>query len=75
MSLVRPLDRYVFVEWMKIFVASAIGLPVLLVIIDLTDHLQQYLTRNIPAAELREERIQLVAPVAAAVRGRVASHP
>jgi lipopolysaccharide export system permease protein len=52
MSLVRPLDRYVFVEWMKIFVATAIGLPVLLVIIDLTDHLQQYLTRNIPAADI-----------------------
>lgn len=48
MRLVRPLDRYVFVEWMKIFCATAVGLPILLVIIDLTDHLQQYLTRNIP---------------------------
>ena len=27
MSLVRPLDRYVFTEWLKIFVATAVGLP------------------------------------------------
>ena len=30
MSLVRPLDKYVFVEWMKIFCSTAIGLPILL---------------------------------------------
>ena len=52
MTLVRPLDKYVFVEWMKIFCSTAIGLPILLVIIDLTDHLQTYLTRDIPRAEL-----------------------
>ncbi len=47
-----PLDRYVFFDWMKIFVATALGLPVLLVIIDLTDHLQAYLDRNIPRADI-----------------------
>jgi lipopolysaccharide export system permease protein len=52
MSLVRPLDRYVFLEWMKIFCSTAIGLPILLVIIDLTDHLQTYLTREIPRADI-----------------------
>ncbi|HET9013635.1 MAG TPA: LptF/LptG family permease [Gemmatimonadaceae bacterium] len=52
MSLVRPLDKYVFVEWMKIFCSTAVGLPILLVIIDLTDHLQTYLTRNIPRADI-----------------------
>ena len=50
--LVRPLDRYVFAEWMKIFVTTALGLPFLLVIIDLTDHLQTYLNRNIPRADI-----------------------
>jgi lipopolysaccharide export system permease protein len=50
--IVRPLDKYVFLEWMKIFISTAIGLPILLVIIDLTDHLQQYLTRNIPRADI-----------------------
>ena len=49
---VRPLDRYVFTEWSKIFLATALGLPFLLVIIDLTDHLQAYLDRNIPRADI-----------------------
>ena len=48
MRLVRPLDRYVFVEWVKIFLATALGLPILLVIIDLTDNLEKYLDRNLP---------------------------
>ena len=52
MSVVRPLDRYVFVEWMKIFLATAIGFPVLLVVIDLTDHLQKYLDQNLPRADI-----------------------
>ena len=52
MSMVRPLDKYVFLEWMKIFCSTAIGLPILLVIIDLTDHLQSYLTRDIPRADI-----------------------
>lgn len=52
MRLVRPLDRYVFVEWLKIFISTAIGLPILLVIIDLTDHLQTYLDRNLPRADI-----------------------
>ena len=47
-----PLDRYVLAEWMKIFLSTAIGLPILLVIIDLTDHLQTYLNRNIPRADI-----------------------
>jgi lipopolysaccharide export system permease protein len=51
-TFVRPLDKYVFIEWMKIFCSTAIGLPILLVIIDLTDHLQTYLTRNIPRADI-----------------------
>jgi len=52
MRLVRPLDRYVLAEWMKIFLTTALGLPILLVIIDLTDHLQTYLNRNIPPADI-----------------------
>jgi lipopolysaccharide export system permease protein len=50
--LVRPLDRYVFGEWLKIFCSTALGLPLLLIIIDLTDHLPQYLSRNLPRADI-----------------------
>jgi lipopolysaccharide export system permease protein len=52
MRLVRPLDRYVFVEWTKIFFATALGFPLLIVVIDLTDHLQSYLDRNLPRADI-----------------------
>ena len=48
MSIVRPLDRYVFLEWWKIFVSTALGFPLLLVVIDLTDNLNKYLSRNLP---------------------------
>jgi len=46
--LVRPLDRYVFVEFWKIFISTALGFPLLLVVIDLTDNLNKYLSRNLP---------------------------
>jgi lipopolysaccharide export system permease protein len=52
MRLARPLDRYIFGEWLKIYISTALGLPLLLVIIDLTDHLQAYLDRNIPRADI-----------------------
>ena len=47
-----PLDRYVFGEWMKIFLSTGLGLPILLVIIDLTDNLQKYLNRKLPRADI-----------------------
>jgi lipopolysaccharide export system permease protein len=50
--LFRPLDRYVFGEFWKIFAVTALGFPILLVVIDLTDHVQTYLNRNIPARDI-----------------------
>jgi lipopolysaccharide export system permease protein len=50
--IVRPLDRYVFNEFWKIFSVTALGFPVLLVVIDLADHAQQYLDRHIPGRDL-----------------------
>jgi lipopolysaccharide export system permease protein len=43
----RPLDRYVFGEFWKIFIVTALGFPILLVVIDLTEHVQEYLNRHI----------------------------
>ncbi|MDQ6827932.1 MAG: LptF/LptG family permease [Gemmatimonadota bacterium] len=43
----RPLDRYVFGEFWKIFVTTAFGFPLLVIVIDLTDHLEKYLGRNL----------------------------
>ena len=50
--LVRPLDRYVFGEFWKIFVVTALGFPILLIVIDLTDHVDQYLNKKIPIQDI-----------------------
>jgi len=52
MRLLRPLDRYVFSEFWKIFSVTALGFPILLVVIDLTDHVQAYLNRQIPPGDI-----------------------
>jgi lipopolysaccharide export system permease protein len=43
----RPLDRYVVLEFWRIFLATAGGFPLLVIVIDLTDHLSEYLARNL----------------------------
>jgi lipopolysaccharide export system permease protein len=43
----HPLDRYIAAEFTKIFISTTLGFPVLLTIIDLTDSLDKYLSRNL----------------------------
>jgi lipopolysaccharide export system permease protein len=50
--LFHPLDRYVFAEFTKIFVATALGFPVLVTVVDLTDNLDKYLSRNLPRNDI-----------------------
>ncbi len=50
--LFRPLDRYIFGEFWKIFVTTALGFPVLVEVIDLTDNLPKYLNKNLPKADV-----------------------
>jgi lipopolysaccharide export system permease protein len=52
MRILRPLDRYVFGEFWKIFLGTALGFPVLVVIIDLVDNLEKYLNRQIPRGDI-----------------------
>lgn len=52
MSLVRPLDRYVLSEFTKVFVATALGFPLLLIIFDITDNLDKYLAQKLPAMNI-----------------------
>ena len=47
MRLLKPLDRYVLSEWVKIFSGSALGFPVLVIVIDLTEKLDKYLNRSL----------------------------
>lgn len=50
--LMRPLDRYVLAEFWKIFVPMALGFPLLVIVIDLVDHLDTYLNRNLPNGQI-----------------------
>ena len=47
-----PLDRYVFGEFLRILVATALGFPLLLVVIDLTDNLEKFLARGLPRSDI-----------------------
>jgi lipopolysaccharide export system permease protein len=47
-----PLDRYVFGEFLRILIATALGFPLLLVVIDLTDNLEKFLARGLPRADI-----------------------
>ena len=48
----RRLDRYVFSQFLRLFAVMTLGFPVLLVITDLAQRLEEYLNRNIPARDL-----------------------
>lgn len=52
MRMLRPLDRYVLVEWAKIFAGTALGFPVLVIVIDLTEKLDKYLNRNLSVRDI-----------------------
>lgn len=50
--LLRPLDRYVFTEFWKVLAATALGFPGLVIIIDVSEKLDSYLTRKLPIADI-----------------------
>jgi lipopolysaccharide export system permease protein len=49
---IRALDRYVFTEFWKIFVTTALGFPILVNIIDLTDNLDKYLGQRLSTGRI-----------------------
>ena len=50
--LLHPLDRYVLSEFWKIFVTTAVGFPLIVIVIDLTDNLDRYLNRKLPPGQI-----------------------
>lgn len=52
MKLIRPLDRYVFSEWFKIFLATSLGFPLLVILFDATDNLDKYLAKKLPPGNI-----------------------
>ena len=43
----RTLDRYLLQEWLRVFLVTLLGFPILTIVIDLTDKLDQYMGRGI----------------------------
>lgn len=50
--MIKPLDRYVLGGFLRIFGVTALGFPLLVIIIDLTDSLDTYIAREIPVREV-----------------------
>ncbi|MGA1309934.1 MAG: LptF/LptG family permease [Gemmatimonadaceae bacterium] len=48
----RPLDRYVLHEFWRVLVATALGFPLLVIIIDLSEKLDSYLGRELPPMDI-----------------------
>src|SRR5262245_51562263 len=68
---IRTLDRYVLREWLRVFLITLLGFPILVIIIDLTDKMDQYLSRGLPSRKIAlsyvfdlPEKMFLVLPVA-----------
>src|ERR1043166_4001830 len=43
----RTLDLYLLREWLRVFLITLLGFPILVIIIDLTDKLDTYMGRGI----------------------------
>lgn len=50
--MLKPLDRYVLGSFFRIFGVTALGFPLLVIIIDLTDTLDTYLARQLPVRDV-----------------------
>jgi lipopolysaccharide export system permease protein len=50
--MIKLLDRYVARQFMTGFIALVLGLPILFIITDLTDHLDRYLARGLSARDV-----------------------
>ena len=70
-GLGNTLDRYLVREWLRVFLITLIGFPILVIVIDLTDKLDQYLSRGVSRGAVAlsyvfdlPEKMFMVLPVA-----------
>ncbi len=71
MKLFGILDRHLLWEWNKILLATAIGFPIFVIVIDITEKLDDYLAQGIPPGDIAlsyvfsfPETLRLVLPAA-----------
>jgi lipopolysaccharide export system permease protein len=50
--ILRPLDRYVLSEFWKVLAATALGFPLLVIVIDISEKLDNYLARELSTQEI-----------------------
>jgi len=67
----NTLDRYLLREWLRVFLVTLLGFPILVIVIDLTDKLDRYMGRGITKGAVAlsyvydlPEKMFLVLPVA-----------
>jgi lipopolysaccharide export system permease protein len=70
-ALGNTLDRYLLREWLRVFLITLLGFPILVIVIDLTDKLDRYMSRGITKSAVAlsyvydlPEKMFLVLPVA-----------
>jgi len=70
-ALGNTLDRYLVREWLRVFLITLVGFPILVIVIDLTDKLDTYLSRGVSRGAVAlsyvfdlPEKMFLVLPVA-----------
>ncbi len=51
-TFLHPLDRYVISEFWKVLAATALGFPLLVIVIDISEKLDTYLSRDLPIADI-----------------------
>ena len=51
---IRPLDRYVLSEFLKILGATALGFPVLVIVIDITESIDKFQARNLKLLDIAQ---------------------
>lgn len=48
----KLLDRYILREWSKIFFATVLGGPIVVIVLDITDNMRQYLSRDLSPGDI-----------------------
>jgi lipopolysaccharide export system permease protein len=69
--MLRTLDRYVLKSWIRIFIITALGFPLVSIVINLIDFLDKWLSRGLTAGQIAlsyfysiPENVSLVMPAA-----------
>lgn len=69
--MLRTLDRYVLKSWIKIFIITALGFPLVSIVINMIDFMDRWLSRGLTAGQIAlsyfysiPENVSLVMPAA-----------